>query len=344
MQDINMQEQNNQHALSSLWADGVTFLGSEYAIIGGAMSWISEHNFVAAVSNAGAFGVLATGSMDVEMIRDEIRKVKSLTSKPFAVNIILMRPDLDDVAQICIDEDVHYVVLAAGIPNLSIITRFKDAQIKTMAFAPSLAVAKRLVKLGVDALIIEGAEAGGHIGSVSTLVLAQEILPHIDNVPVFVAGGIGSGEAITSALQMGAAGVQLGTALVCAEESIAHPDFKKAFIKAQARDAVAAVQIDPDLHVIPVRALQNEGTKEFMRMQKETALAYKQGEISKEEAILKVESFWSGALRRAVIEGDVTHGSIMAGQSVGLVKKVEPMRDIIHNLVQQAQKHIQKQS
>ncbi len=332
--------QEKREILPSMWKKGTDFLNTKYAIMGGAMSWVSEHNFVAAISGADAFGVLATSTMPLDMIRYEIQKVRSLTSKPFGVNIILMRPDLDEILQVCIEEKVTHVVLAAGIPPASIIKKLSQENIKTMAFAPSLTLAQRLVKQGVDALIIEGSEAGGHIGSVSTLVLAQEILPHITSIPVFVAGGIGSGEAITSFLRMGAAGIQLGTALVCADECKAHKAFKKAFIKANARDAMPSVQIDPDLSVIPVRAIQNQGTKEFMQIQRDLVIAYKQGDISKKEAILKIENFWAGSLRRAVVDGDVKHGSLMAGQSVGLVTQMEPMKDIIERFVDQAQAHI----
>lgn len=332
--------QGKGELLQLMWKKGTDFLNSEYAIIGGAMSWVSEHNFVAAVSDAGAFGVLATGTMPVDTIRYEIHKVRALTNKPFGVNIILMRPDLDEIIQVCIEENVSHVILAAGMPNAAIIKKLSKEGIKTIAFAPSTAIAKRMIKQGIDALIIEGSEAGGHIGSVSTLVLAQEILPQIESVPIFVAGGIGSGEAATLFLRMGAAGIQLGTALVCADECKAHKAFKKAFIKANSRDAVPSVQIDPDLHIIPVRAIQNQGTKEFMKIQRDIVIAYKQGELTKKEAILKLENFWAGSLRRAVVEGDVKHGSLMAGQSVGLVQQMEPMKDIIKRFVEQAQASI----
>lgn len=329
--------QEKAKLLKLMWKAGTDFLGSEHAIIGGAMSWVSEHNFVAAVSNAGGFGVLATSTMPLDMIRYEIQKTRALTDKPFGVNIILMRPDLDEILQVCIEEKVTHVVLAAGIPSGSIIKKLSQEGVKTIAFAPSLTLAKRLIKQGIDALIIEGSEAGGHIGNVSTLVLAQEILPHIQSVPVFIAGGIGSGEAATLFLRMGAAGIQLGTALVCADECTAHKAFKKAFIKASSRDAMPTVQIDPDLNVIPVRAIQNQGTKEFMNIQRDIVIAYKQGDIKREEAILKIENFWAGSLKRAVVDGDTKYGSLMAGQSVGLVKQIEPMKDIVNRFVEQAQ-------
>jgi enoyl-[acyl-carrier protein] reductase II len=200
-----------------------------------------------------------------------------------------------------------------------------------------LSLAKKLIRSGVDALVIEGMEAGGHIGPVSTSVLAQEILPEVaGQVPVFVAGGIGRGELIAGYLEMGAAGVQLGTRFVCATESIAHPNFKKAFIRASARDAVASVQVDPRLPVIPVRALKNASTELFTAKQREVAQALDEGKVAMAEAQLQIEHYWAGALRRAVIDGDIEHGSLMAGQSVGMVRNEEPVAAIIAELMDEA--------
>ncbi|HEU0066992.1 MAG TPA: nitronate monooxygenase, partial [Sphingomonas sp.] len=190
---------------------------------------------------------------------------------------------------------------------------------------------------GVDALVIEGMEAGGHIGPVSTSVLAQEMLPEIgEQVPVFVAGGIGRGEAIAGYLDMGAAGVQLGTRFVCATESIAHAHFKRAFIRASARDAVASIQIDPRLPVIPVRALKNAAGELFAAKQREVAGHLDEGRVAMGEAQLQIEHYWAGALRRAVIDGDIENGSVMAGQSVGMVTKEEPAADILSTLMAEA--------
>jgi len=184
--------------------------------------------------------------------------------------------------------------------------------------------------------VIEGSEAGGHIGPVSLGVLAQEILPHIRDVPVFVAGGIGRGEAILSYLEMGASGAQLGTRFAAATESIAHPNFKRAFVRGNARDAVPSVQLDERFAVIPVRGLANAGTKQFLAHQAETIRRFLAGEVEKEAAQLEIEHFWAGALRRAVVDGDVENGSVMAGQSVGLVSSVQPVAEIIAELVDQA--------
>lgn len=322
--------------LQSLWQRGCDFLGSRHALLGGAMSWVSERNLVAAISNGGGFGVLACGSMGPDLLAAEIAATAALTDRPFGVNLIVMHPDLDDLAQVCITAKVGHVVLAGGTPPAPILRKLKDAGVKVMAFAPTASLGKRLVRSGVDALIIEGMEAGGHIGAVATSVLAQEILPIIRDVPVFVAGGIGRGEAVLSYLEMGAAGCQLGTRFVCATESIAHPNFKQAFIRASARDAIASVQLDSRFPVIPVRALANRATEDFMATQQAVIERFNRGEVDQKTAQLEIEHFWAGALRRAVIEGDTETGSLMAGQSVGMVSSIQPTADILSELVQQA--------
>lgn len=331
-----MSRKNAEIKLEALWQRGCSFLGSPTAILGGAMSWVSERNLVSAISNAGGFGVIACGAMSPELLAAEIAETQAMTDKPFGVNLITMHPELDVLIDVCIDAKVTHVVLAGGLPSTGSIAKIKEGGIKTICFTPALALAKRLIKNGADALIIEGAEAGGHIGPVATSVLAQEILPHISNVPIFVAGGIGRGEAMVSYLEMGASGCQLGTRFVCAKESIAHPDFKKSFIRASARDALPTVQIDPKFPVIPVRALINEGTKRFGEAQREAARRVEKGAVELKDAQLEIEHFWAGSLKRAVIDGDVENGSLMAGQSVGMVVSEQPTQDIIHELVEQA--------
>lgn len=323
--------------LDRLWQRGRDFLSTELAIMGGAMTWVSDRHLVSAISNGGGFGVLASGSMPPEVLRVEIRATRELTARPFGVNLITLHPQLDQLVQVCLEEKVGVVVLAGGLPPGTAIKALKEGGAKVMCFAPALVIAKKLVRSGVDALVIEGMEAGGHIGPVSTSVLAQEILPEIRDVPVFVAGGIGRGEAMLSYLEMGAAGVQLGTRFVCASECRAHPNFKKAFIRAGARDAIPSVQIDPRFPVIPVRALQNEGTRRFMEKQREVIERFNRGELDQKAAQLEIEHFWAGALRRAVVDGDVETGSVMAGQSVGLVTREQPCADILAELVQQAE-------
>jgi enoyl-[acyl-carrier protein] reductase II len=323
---------------NALMARGAQFLGSDYAILCGAMSWVSERNLVAAISNAGGFGVIACGAMTPELLDKEIAGTKALAKKPFGVNLITMHPQLFDLIAICAKHQVGHVVLAGGIPPKGSVEALKENGAKVICFAPTLALGKKLLRSGADALVIEGNEAGGHIGPVSTSVLAQEILPELaaDNL-VFVAGGIGNGAMIAAYLEMGACGVQLGTRFACATESIAHPDFKKAFFRANARDAVASVQVDPRLPVIPVRALKNKGTEEFTAKQIEVGKLLDQGSVDMGEAQLRIEHFWAGALRRAVVDGDIENGSLMAGQSVGMVTKEEPVAEIVAALMQESE-------
>jgi len=323
-------------AVDALMARGAAFFGTRYALMGGAMSWVSERNLVSALSNAGAFGVIACGAMEPDRLAQEIAATQALTQKPFGVNLITMHPRLDQLVQVCLDAKVTHIVFAGGIPPGTALRAAKDGGAKVVCFAPALSLAKKLIRSGADALVIEGAEAGGHIGPVSLTVLAQEILPHIKDVPVFVAGGLGRGEAILSYLEMGAAGAQLGTRFVCATESIAHPKFKQAFIRGAARDALPTVQLDERFPVIPVRALQNGGTKRFLEHQAMVIQRFLAGEVEKGAAQLEIEHFWAGALRRAVVDGDVENGSLMAGQSVGLVSREQPVAEIVQELVTQA--------
>jgi enoyl-[acyl-carrier protein] reductase II len=322
--------------LDRLWQRGRALLGSDYAIMGGAMTWVSERHLVAATSNAGGFGVVACGAMTPELLDQEVQATFALTARPFGVNLITMHPALEDLVEVCITRKVGHVVLAGGLPPGWAIDRIKEGGAKVLCFAPAYGVARKMVKSGVDGLIIEGSEAGGHIGPVSTMVLAQEILPQIREIPVFVAGGIGRGEAMAMYLRMGASGVQIGTRLVCAYESIAHENFKKAFIRASARDAVPSVQLDPRFPVIPVRALANRASKRFLEYQREVITRFQSGELDQKQAQLEIEHFWAGALRRAVIQGDVENGSLMAGQSVGLVAREQSAAEILTELVEQA--------
>jgi enoyl-[acyl-carrier protein] reductase II len=275
--------------------------------------------------------------MTPELLDTEMTETQARTTKPFGVNLITMHPQLSELIDVCAAHKVTHVVLAGGLPPGGAIDRIKGNGAKLIAFAPALALAKKLMRSGADALVIEGMEAGGHIGPVSTSVLAQEILPNVaHDIPVFVAGGIGRGEAIAAYLEMGAVGVQLGTRFVCANECIAHPNFKKAFLRASARDAIPSVQIDPRLPVIPVRALKNREMENFAAKQREVAGLLDEGAIEMAEAQLQIEHYWAGALRRAVIDGDVESGSVMAGQSVGMVSREEPVTEILSLLVEEA--------
>lgn len=323
--------------LDRLSQRGRDFLGTRHAIMAGAMTWVSERHLVSAISNAGGFGVIACGSMTPALLDAEIAATKALTDKPFGVNLITLHPQMMELIAVCAKHKVSHIVLAGGLPSGAAIEAIKAAGAKLMCFAPTAALAKKLVRSGVDAIVIEGSEAGGHIGPVSLGVLAQEILPVITEVPVFVAGGIGRGAAIAAWLEMGASGVQLGTRFAASAESVAHPNFKKAFFRASARDAVSSVQIDPRLPVIPVRALKNAGSDAFTAKQREVAEAVDRGEMDLAAGQLAIEHYWAGALRRAVVDGDVETGSLMAGQSVGMVTREQPVAEIIAELVAEAE-------
>ncbi len=300
------------------------------------MSWVSERNLVAAISNAGGFGVIACGSMSPSLLDAEIAATQALTTRPFGVNLITMHPQLLDLIGVCLARGVSHVVLAGGIPPGAAVRAAKDGGARVICFAPALVLARRLARTGADALVIEGSEAGGHIGPVSLTVLAQEILPHLREIPVFVAGGLGRGEAILSYLEMGASGAQLGTRFAASSESIAHPRFKDAFLRANARDALPSRQLDDRFPVIPVRGLVNEGTRRFLAHQADVVAQFQSGALTREAAQLSIEHFWAGALRRAVIEGDVENGSVMAGQSVGMVTRIQSVAEIMDELVAQA--------
>ena len=330
--------------LSKITKRGAEFLGSELAIMGGAMTWVSERKLVSALSNAGAFGVIACGSMNTDLLRAEIKATRALTTKSFGVNLITMHPQLEALIDVCAQEKVSHIVLAGGLPPATAITRAKNGGAKVLAFAPALVIAKKLIRSGADAIVIEGMEAGGHIGPVSTFVLAQEILPNITEVPVFVAGGIGRGEGMLAFLEMGAAGVQLGTRFVCAAECIAHPNFKKAFMRGAARDAQPSLSLDARFPVLPVRALENDGKREIMQKQREVIAKFDKGELDQKAAQLEIEHFWAGALRRAVVDGDVDTGSLMAGQSVGLVDKEQTIPEILAELMGEAEAALKRRA
>ena len=326
--------------LPQAWKRGTDFLGTRYAILCGAMTWVSESGLVSAISNEGGFGVLAGGNMPPALLAKEIEATRRKTSFPFGVNLITVAPGFRDQIEVVVREKAPFIFFAGSIPSGKDIEHAKSGGAKVICFAPVLSLAKRLIKQGVDALVIEGNEAGGHIGPVATSVLAQEFLLGGSEVPIFVAGGIGTGEMIAQYLNLGAAGAQLGTRFVVAEECVAHPRFKEAFIRANARDAMPTTQFDPMLPTIPVRAIVNEGTRDFNRLQLELLNRVKSGELPREEGQVKLEEFWIGALRRAVVEGDVERGSLMAGQSVAFVKKIQPVREILDELVTAAERKL----
>lgn len=329
--------------LDSLWQRGAEFLGARYPIICGGMTWVSTFDLVKAVSENGAFGVLAGGNMPPEMFDQEVDRCVQEIDGPFAVNLVTIAPNYKQHLEILKSkEKVPIVIFAGGFPNRGDMKMMKDAGKKTMAFAATESMAKRTLKYGADALVIEGMEAGGHIGHVTLTVLIQEVLFNVKDVPVFVAGGLATGKMVAHTLLMGAAGAQMGTRFVMSEECTAHPQFKEAFAKAQARHAVQTPMIDNRVQVAAVRALNNQGMEGFNKLQIDLIGKLDREEITREEAIHEVESFWMGALRKGVIDGDIDTGSLMAGQSVGLVREIKPMKRIIEEIVTEAEEELQR--
>jgi enoyl-[acyl-carrier protein] reductase II len=328
--------------LETLWSKGKDFLGVQIPIIAGAMTWISDSSFVSSIANEGAFGSLAAGNMEPSQLEEEIQKVQERTDKPFAVNLITIAPHYKEHLAVATKNSVPFIVFAGSFPRQPEVKIAKDSGAKVMSFASTESIARRLIDMGVDALILEGSEAGGHVGHVSLGILLQQVLFKIDEVPIFVAGGIASGTYIAHLLLMGAAGIQLGTFFVMTEECHAHPQFKQAFIRARARDAVATPQIGSELRVVSVRALRNKGLDAFAELQVNLLQKRRSGEISHADAQYQVEEFWVGALRRAIQEGDIEFGSLMAGQSVGLVHQVMPLKQALYGLVDEAETTLDK--
>lgn len=318
-------------------ARGREFLQSKYPIMCGAMTWVSEPKLVASVCNNGCFGCLAGGNAPTEILAKQITELKSLTQNSFAVNLITIAPAYHEHLAMIKDMPVDYIVFAGSFPKEKEVAIAKDAGKKVLCFASTSSIAERMIRFGADALILEGSEAGGHIGHVSAIVLMQEVLFKVsDQIPVFMAGGFATGKMIAHALMMGAAGAQLGTRFVMTEECQAHPAFKDAFARAKSRDAVATPQYDSKLPVVAVRALYNKGMAAFGELQLRLLRELESGTIHRQQAQEEVEKYWMGALRRAVVEGDVDFGSMMAGQSVGMAGKILPIKDLIDELVTDA--------
>jgi enoyl-[acyl-carrier protein] reductase II len=314
----------------------------KYPIISGGMTWISDYELVKAVGAQGAFPILAGGNMPPAVFEAEVDKCVAGMRTPFAVNLITIAPNFRTQYDILLKKDVPFVVFAGSFPRQSDIVGMKESGKRTMSFASERSIAQQQLGYGIDALILEGSEAGGHIGHVSLVILLQQVLFDFREVPIFVAGGIATGKMIAHLLVMGAAGCQLGTRFVMSEECTAHPKFKEAFARAKARQAIATPQYDSKLPVVAVRAIKNQATDEFGRLQLRLLQELQEGAISKSEAQYEVENFWVGALRRAVVDGDVEAGSLMAGQSVGLIREILPMQEIIQCLVREAEEELEQ--
>ena len=324
--------------LSKHWNKGREFLGVRYPLLCGAMTWISDSRLVRTVGEAGAFGVLAAGNMPMENLEAEVKAVQAADPAiPFAVNLITIAPNYQAHLKKLAEMGVPYIVFAGSFPKKGDVQMAKASGAKVMCFASTGSIAARMIDYGTDALILEGSEAGGHIGHVSTVVLIQEVLFRFDQVPVFVAGGVATGRMIAHLLLMGAAGVQMGTVFAMSEECRAHPAFKERFRRARSREAMATPEYDSSLPIVSVRAIKNKGTEDFGKLQLDLLRKIKDGEIGRVEAQYQVEKYWIGALRRAVEDGDVDHGSLMAGQCVGLIDEVKPVRVIIEELVREAE-------
>ncbi len=321
---------------------GKNFLGCRYPIICGAMTWISDYKLVGDVGEAGGFGFLAGGNTPLDLLEKEIRKLRDYSDKPFGVNLVTVSPIYKEQLRLVCDMECALVMFAGSIPREPEIRRAQEAGAKVICFAPTAPLAIRLIKMGTDALMLEGSEAGGHIGPVSLTVLLQQILFEVEDVPIFTAGGIATGRMMAHLLMMGAAGIQMGTRFVMSDECKAHPNFKETFRRARARDAVATPQFDSRLPVIPVRALKNKGTQAFGKLQLDIMQKLKDETIDTQQAQYEVENFWAGALHSAAIEGNVEKGSLMAGQSVGLADKIMPVKGIIDELVYDAETELQK--
>ena len=312
----------------------------QYPIMAGAMTWISDHKLVASVANHGGFGCLAGGNLPPDILAREIDNVRNQTDKPFAVNLITIAPNYKEQLKITTQKEVPFIIFAGSFPRGSEIKIAKDSGAKVVAFASNESIAHRMIASGVDALMLEGSEAGGHIGHVSLSILLQQVLFAVEEIPVFVAGGIATGRFMAHLLLMGASGIQMGTRFVMTKECQVNPKFKDAFIKAKARDAIATPGVGSELNVVAVRAIRNKGMTDFADLQMELILKSREGKISKKEAQFEIEKFWIGALRNAVQDGDIEHGSLMAGQSVGLVNNMQSMKEMFDEIIKDAEEEL----
>lgn len=293
-------------------------LGIEYPIIQGGMAWVAEHNLAAAVSEAGGLGIIGAGGAPAEFVREQIRKVKEVTDKPIGVNIMLMNPEADIIAKVVVEEGVRVVTTGAGNPG-KYTAMWKEAGVKFIPVVASVAMAKMMERAGADAVVAEGMESGGHIGSATTMTLVPQVADAV-NIPVVAAGGIADGRGFAAAFMLGAEAVQIGTRFVVAKESIVHENYKKKVIAAKDIDS----EVTGMSHGHPVRQLRNNMTREYLKLEKAGA------------PFEELEHLTLGALRKAVVEGDTVNGTLMAGQIAGLVKKEQTCEEIIQEIMREA--------
>lgn len=294
-------------------------LKTEYPIIQGGMAWVAEYRLAAAVSNAGGLGLIGAASAPAEVVREQIREAKKLTDKPFGVNVMLLNPNAEDVARIVIEEGVPVVTTGAGSPA-KFMDAWKQAGVTVIPVVASVAMAKMMERAGADAVVAEGMESGGHIGSATTMTLVPQVADAV-SIPVIAAGGIADGRGLAAAMMLGAEGVQMGTRFVAAEESIAHANYKERIIKA--RDIDSEITGMSTGH--PIRVLRNHMSREYLRMEKEGA------------SFEELEHLTLGSLRKAVMDGDVVNGSLMAGQCAGMVKKEQTCQEIVKEIMAEAE-------
>jgi len=299
-------------------------LGIEYPIIQGGMAWVAEHNLAAAVSEAGGLGIIGAGGAPAAFVREQIQKVKEVTKKSFGVNLMLMNPEADEIAKIIVEEGVEVVTTGAGNPS-KYMEMWKAAGIKVIPVVASVAMAKMMQKGGVDAVVAEGMESGGHIGSTTTMALVPQVVDAVD-IPVIAAGGIADGRGFAAAFMLGAEAVQIGTRFVVATESIVHANYKEMLIKAKDIDSVITGMSTGH----PVRNIRNKMTREYLKLEKAGA------------DFMELEKLTLGALKNAVVDGDVVNGTVMAGQIAGLVKKEQPCREIIAEIMEQGTRLLNK--
>ncbi|ADD02544.1 enoyl-(acyl-carrier-protein) reductase II [Thermoanaerobacter mathranii subsp. mathranii str. A3] len=296
----------------------VEMLNIKYPIFQGGMAWVATAELAAAVSNAGGLGIIGAGNAPASFVREQIRKARELTDKPFGVNVMLLSPFVDEVMEVILEEKIDVITTGAGNPG-KYIPRLKERGIKVIPVVPSVALAKRMEDIGVDAVIAEGTESGGHIGELTTLALVPQVVDAV-KIPVIAAGGIADGRGLAAAFCLGASGVQIGTRFVCSTECTAHPRYKEYILKAKDRDAVVTGRSTGH----PVRSLKNKLTREFEKLEQMGA--------SKEQ----LEKLGEGKLRAAVVDGDVEYGSVMAGQIAGLINDIKPVKEIIEDIMKQA--------
>lgn len=293
-------------------------LGIEYPIIQGGMAWVAEHHLAAAVSEAGGLGLIGAANAPAEVVREEIRKTKELTKKPFGVNIMLMSPHADEIAKVIVEEGVKVVTTGAGNPG-KYMKMWKEAGILVIPVVASVALAKLMERSGADAVVAEGTEAGGHIGEATTMTLVPQVADAV-SIPVIAAGGIGDGRGIAAAFMLGAEAVQMGTRFVVARESMVHDNYKQRVIKAKDIDS----EVTGRSHGHPVRSLRNQMTREYARLEAEG------------KSFEELEYLTLGTLRKAVMEGDIMNGTVMAGQIAGLIKKEQTCKEMIEEMMEQA--------